>query len=356
MSSIIESPAKCEVRSVIRFLHAKKLNAAEIHRQICEVYGPNIMSDSAVRRWCREFSEGRTNVHDEDRSGRPSLLTNELVELVNQKVREIRRFSISQLSEVFPQISRTILYEIVSEKLQYHKVCARWVPKMLTDDHKNQRVASAEKFLTRYQAEGVEFLNHIVTGDETWIAYVNPETKRQSMQWMHSTSPKPKKFKQTFSGRKLMATVFWDHKGVLLIEFLPRGRTITSLVYCETLKKLRRAIQNKRRGLLSSGIVFLHDNARPHTATATREIIEKFKWEIFDHPPYSPDLAPSDFHLFMHLKNFLASQKFTNDDDLKTAVEGWLNKQAATFFEEGIKKLVPRYEKCKNSGGDYVEK
>ncbi|GBO45772.1 hypothetical protein AVEN_28188-1 [Araneus ventricosus] len=69
-----------------------------------------------------------------------------------------------------------------------------------------------------------------------------------------------------------MVTVFWDAQGILLIEFMTRGTTINSEVYCRMLKKLKRAIQNERRGLLSSGVVLLHDNARPHTAVRTGEV------------------------------------------------------------------------------------
>jgi len=89
--------------------------------------------------------------------------------------------------------------------------------------------------------------------------------------------------------------VFWDRKGVLLVDFVPQGSTINAGVYCDTLKKLRCAIQNKRRGMLSQGVVMIHDNARPHTGTATQNLITTFGWEQFDHPPYSPDLASSDF-------------------------------------------------------------
>jgi hypothetical protein len=85
----------------------------------------------------------------------------------------------------------------------------------------------------------------------------------------HTFTKKPRKFKQTLSARKLLATVFWDTKGVLLVDFMPQGTTITSEVYCETLKKLQRAIQNKRRGMLTSGVVLLHDNMRPHMAAHT---------------------------------------------------------------------------------------
>ena len=125
-------------------------------------------------------------------------------------------------------------------------------------------------------------------------------------------------------------------------RILPQGTTINSVVCCETLKKLRRAIQNKRRGMLSATILLLHDNAWPLCAAQTQDLITSFKWEQIDHPPYSPDLAPSDFHLFLHLKKFLGGMRFDDDDDLKDAVQKWLTSQVAAFYEEGIQKLVPR--------------
>jgi histone-lysine N-methyltransferase SETMAR len=95
-----------------------------------------------------------------------------------------------------------------------------------------------------------------------------------------------------------------------------------------------------------------------HTAAQTQALITSFGWKQFDHPPppYNPDLAPSDFHLFLSLKKFLGGQRFLNDDDVKEAVKKWLSSQAAMFYEEGIRKLVLRYDKCFNNGGTYVEK
>ena len=75
-----------------------------------------------------------------------------------------------------------------------------------------------------------------------------------------------------------------------------------------------------------------------------------------DHPPYSPDLSPSDFYLFLHLKKFLGGKRFDDDDDLKDAVREWLTSQGAAFYEEGVQKRMPRYGKCLNNGGEYVEK
>lgn len=356
MFKTINQPADCEVRAVIRFLSARNISAAEIHRQITEVYGPNIMSDSKVRKWVRAFNEGRENVHDEPRSGRPSVISDELVHAVDDKIREDRRFTISDLDVNFPNVSRTTLYRIVSEHLNFRKLCSRWVPRLLTESHKMKRMASALAFLERYHEEGDSLLDHIVTGDETWVSHITPESKRQSMEWRHTSSPVKVKAKQTISKRKVMATVFWDRHGVLLVDFMERGTTINAAAYCATLTKLRRAIQNKRRGLLSSGVLLLHDNARPHTANDTQTLMKKFGWEQMDHPPYSPDLAPSDFHLFRYLKEFLGGKRFDTDDEVKEAVEDWLSSQAADFYDLGIKKLVERYDKCLNKYGNYVEK
>ncbi|GBM11815.1 hypothetical protein AVEN_26749-1 [Araneus ventricosus] len=210
----IESPAKCELRSVIRFLHAEGSNAAEIHRRMSKVYGETFMSDSKVRKWCRNFDAGRADVHDAGGQGRKPVSTDDLFQRVDQAIRGNRRFTISGLSDLFPEISRSTLYTIVSERLENRKLCARWFPKMLSDHHKTQRIGAALTFLQCYHHDGDEFLDKIVTGDETWVHYETEETKEQSKQWMHSHSPsrKPVKFKRTFSTKKCMPTVFWDVK------------------------------------------------------------------------------------------------------------------------------------------------
>ncbi|GBN73622.1 hypothetical protein AVEN_229249-1 [Araneus ventricosus] len=112
---------------------------AEIHRQLVEIYGENVMTDGMVRKWVQQFNDECTNVHDEAQSGRPSVVNDGLVAKVNAKIRENRRFTIRMLCDEFPQISKTLLREIVTNHLNYHKLCSRWVPKMLTDIHKTKR-------------------------------------------------------------------------------------------------------------------------------------------------------------------------------------------------------------------------
>ena len=95
-----------------------------------------------------------------------------------------------ELHHVIPEVSKTTIHEVVTEKSGYRKFCACWVPKISTDDHKTKRMVSALKFLTRYAQEGDEFLDYIVTGDETWVFHHTPESKQQSLQWRHTYSPR----------------------------------------------------------------------------------------------------------------------------------------------------------------------
>jgi transposase len=92
-----------------------------------------------------------------------------------------------------------------------------------------------------------------------------------------------------------------------------------------------------RHGMLTKGIVILRDNTRPNTAAHTNALIKLFNWEIFDHPPYSPDLAPSNYHLFTKMKVWLATQPFHTNEELMTGVNNWLHNLAALFCEEGLK-------------------
>ena len=126
MYAPISKPAGCEVRGVIRFLQAVNVRPSEIHRRLVAVYGEHVKNVASVRKWCTMFRNGRTDVHDAERSGRPSVITEALKQKANCIIRENRHFTISEVYEQCPEVSHTVLYEIVTEYLQYRKNCARW--------------------------------------------------------------------------------------------------------------------------------------------------------------------------------------------------------------------------------------
>jgi transposase len=108
--------------------------------------------------------------------------------------------------------------------------------------------------------------------------------------------------------------------------------------------------------MLTKGVILLHNHVQPHTRARTNALIILFNWEIFDHPPYSPDLVPSNYHLFTKMKVWLATLCFHSKEELMDGVNNWLHNLAAPFFDEGLQKLVSCYDKCLNVDGNNVEK
>ncbi|UYV65434.1 hypothetical protein LAZ67_3004375 [Cordylochernes scorpioides] len=300
--------------------------------------------------------EGRQNVHDDERSGRPVTATdNAAVAAVRNVVEADRRVTIDEIMIRLPpgiEIGRSSIRTIMSDVLNYRKVCARWVPRLLSENHKQQRMEAARAFLEMHWRDGDQLFSRIVTGDKSWVHHSTPEIKRQSMVWKKPEESAPKKRRRSQS--KVMAIVFWDCKGVLLVYYLPPNTTVNAARNCEVLTKLRAAIKRKRPGLLSRKVLLVHDNARPHAARTTQTLLENFKWEIFTHPPYSQDLASSDFHLFPALKLLLGGNHFANDDEVQAEANHWLRRQDTAWYNSGIQKLLQRYQIYFDRNGDYM--
>ena len=153
-----------------------------------------------------------------------------------------------------------------------------------------------------------------------------------------------------------MATVFWDEKGVLLLEFMPQKTTITGETYANTITALREAIKEKRRGKLSADVLLLHDNVLLHMSAKSQAAIRQCGFQQLNHPHYTPDLAPSDCILFRVMKKFLRGKQFSSNEEVKEAVTTWLEEQSKDFFFRGIKSLQQKWAKCIELLGDYIEK
>lgn len=148
-----------------------------------------------------------------------------------------------------------------------------------------------------------------------------------------------------------MISVFWDDEGILYHEYLPKDETINKERYCNQLDKLRQAIQTLRP--TKTEVHLLHDNARPHIAKLVKEKLETFGWNIIPHPPYSPDIAPTDFHLFRSMQNFLDGKEFENDEEVKSAIFTFFASKPQSFFQNAISALVKRWHYIVDSAGEY---
>lgn len=120
------------------------------------------------------------------------------------------------------------------------KVYAKLVPKVLMDEQKESRVSRCKELLGLIENDP-DFLNSVVTGDESWMFEYDPETKRQSSEWHTKSSPRPKKARTSKSRIKTMLIVFFDVRGIVHFEFVPQEQTVNAAFYLEVLRRLKRA-------------------------------------------------------------------------------------------------------------------
>jgi histone-lysine N-methyltransferase SETMAR len=114
--------------------------------------------------------------------------------------------------------------------------------------------------------------------------------------------------------------------------------------------------KKKNPGQGARGVLLHHNNARPHTAPATQERMQELELGLLEHRPYSPDLDPSDYHLYVLLENHLGFKYLADEEEVETEVGKWLRQQSKDFYASGFDALVKRRDKCINVGGGYVEK
>ena len=158
-------------------------------------YGEACLSLQQVCKWTRKFTNTIISVTDSPRPGQAhGGVTPETIAAVEAIVKENRGVIVNETAAHL-DMSVGSAHHIVHDVLQFHKMSARWVPRQLTAELKERRDDACQELLKRFETEGDVFLGRIVTGDETWVHYHQPETKKGSKEWRHTSSPKPKKFR-----------------------------------------------------------------------------------------------------------------------------------------------------------------
>ncbi|XP_025160565.1 histone-lysine N-methyltransferase SETMAR-like [Harpegnathos saltator] len=196
-------------------------------------------SDSApgkptVEKWFAKFKRGEMSIEDDARSGRPKeAVTDENIKKVHKIILNDRRVKLIDIAETL-KISKERVGHIVHEYLNMRKLCAKWVPRVLTIDQKQQHFDDSEQCLAIFNRNKDEFFRRYITMDETWLHHYTPESNRQSAEWTERDEPKPKRGKKQQSAGKVMASVFWDARGIIFIDYLEKGQTINSEYYIVT--------------------------------------------------------------------------------------------------------------------------
>ena len=200
-------------------MHKKGLTPKDIHDDMVATLGKDAPLYATVKRWVAEFKRGRQSLEDGPRPGRPvTVAMPEMVNKVHDIVMTDRRGTERYIaSTVGISQEKERVHSILTEDLEMRKLSAHWVPRLLTVDQKHTRRTLSRTNLNLFEEDPANFLKRFVTMDETWVHHFTPEAKQQSKQWKHPGSPPPKKAKTVPSAGKVMASVFWDADGILLI-------------------------------------------------------------------------------------------------------------------------------------------
>jgi histone-lysine N-methyltransferase SETMAR len=343
-------------RSIIWYEFKRGKKPLEIVHLLQETIGDDCPSTKTVYNWWNKFRDGCQSIYDSDRSGAPSFaITSETIEIVHHTIDKDPHLSIHSVAEL-TGLSYYAVQTILTEHLGMSRVVARWVPKLLNKKQLKDRADTSKELLDLYNADPNNFINQLITGDESWFHFFEPETKQQSSQWLVKGEAPPLKSKVPASMGKRMATIFWDAEGIILLEWLPERQTINSTYYIQILEKLKAAVKEKRRGKWSKGVWLQQDNAPPHTRHSTTAAVKQLGFRCLPHPPYSPDLAPSDYWLFSSMKNPLRGHRYSSLQSLASAISQWEKATPGEWFHAGLLKLPERWAKCIALHGGYIER
>ncbi|VVC25899.1 Transposase, type 1 [Cinara cedri] len=298
-------PSKNHLREVLLFAFHSKKNAAQARRMIVETYGERCISERTCREWFHKFKNGEYDVEDKERPG------------------PVKKFEDAKLETLLDEDSCRTQRELAN-LLGVTQHAYELKPRDI-----ERRLFTCEQLLQQQNRKG--FLHRIVIGDENWIHYDNPKRKKSWGLPGHSSTSTAK---PNIHGSKLMQCIWWDKLGVVCYELLQPGETITGVLYRTQRIRLSRALKEKRPQYSErhDKIILLHDNARSHVSKVVKTYLETLKWDILPLPPYSPDIAPSDFYLFRVMTHDQAEQHFRSYAEAKNWIDSWIVSKDEQFF------------------------
>ncbi|CAF3142115.1 unnamed protein product [Rotaria sp. Silwood2] len=339
-------------RYYIKIRTILEIDAKTNCEELTTALGPDAPAYSTVAKWAKRFREGREDVNDDFRSGRPiSVLTDENIERVRQVIEDDPH---STYDDIIAEtsLSHGTIERIIHDRLKMRKITSRWVAHQLTDEQKQKRLQICRQNLEKFR-NGTWRLCDIITGDETWIYHRQIDRKSSNSTWVGENEPPRTIVRRNRYEPRTLFCLFFKSTGPLLIHKVDKGKTIDHDYYIDNcLIPVINEIRKKEKSSRTT-LKILHDNGPPHAHQDVVDYLTEECIEIIPHPPYSPDLAPCDFWLNDYIKNKLTDH--TNEESLAEEVSAIMKNIPINEFKKTFDKLLERMELCINNNGDYFE-
>jgi len=344
-----------EQRVNVKFCVKLGKSATESYDLLKKVYGDECLSRNQVFEWFKGFKEGIEEIRDDQRPSRPSTSkTDADIEKAGETVRRNRRLSIRAVAEIINTDKETVR-QILRYNFNMKIVCSKMVPRLPTPEQKEIRMNICVDILQNIENDP-NFLENVITCDKSWFSQYDPESKRQSMHWKSPSSPRQKRERQSKSKFKALMTFLSDIRGIVHVDWVPEGQTVNQVYYKEFMTNLRDRMRRKRPEMWKNGSWVLHqDNAPAHNALSVKVFLTKHKIIVLEHPPYSPDLAPCDFFLFVKIKSALKGNSFEPVDSVKAKATELMEKLSEDDLQHSFQQWKICREWCRDRGGEYIE-
>lgn len=344
-----------EFCSVIKYYFLREKDADEIKATLDEHFGKSAPSLAIIEN-CIEKSEktleekATKEIHDmvlDDQR----LTENDIYQILKQRYRNHESF----VTKIGFSVE-----EILEENLQMKKLFTRWVPKLLSIDQKHERVRVSKLCLELCENIGSwKFDRRYVSVNEMWIHYDIPDNNYSRRAYEKPRKSVGGRRPPTCKLEKIMVTVFWDAQGIIFINYLESGKTMTAKQYALLLDRLNNEIKSKRPRFAKEKILLHQENTPIHTSAIVMEKLNELGYELIPYTQYSPDLSPFDFSLLSNIGE-RSTQKWKwyeelEADTLIAVIDAYFYGLNKSYFEEGIKNLKDRWAKCIELDGDYIE-
>ena len=253
---------------ILRFEHSSGFRQQKFMQK---VYGNGALKYATVCKWVHRFNDGRESIENDPWVGRQvSVLTEKNVATVKTLIEQDARYTVQEIEELSGIHSSSVL-KILCERLGLRKICARWVPHLLTDEQKQSRVRPVSQVIEKYDKCDSCHLEEIVTGDETWIYHFQPDSTAKNKVWVSFEGDRPVK-----TSNHMLYAIFFDSKGPVLQIPVPKGSSVTGKFYRGSgLTQLVDFYQKRRPRTGVHGIKLFHDNALADISATVQEYLKE---------------------------------------------------------------------------------
>ncbi|CAM4931328.1 unnamed protein product [Rotaria socialis] len=325
---------KQQIRAYIKLRTALNMQLKSIFDELCTSLRDQAPSYNTVVRWSKLCREGREEVEDELRPGRPvAETTSDNIEKVLYLIDNDPYLTIDEI-QVETGLSQGTTQRIVSDHLKLKKITARWIPNQLTDSQRAERVRICQENLAKFN-QGTWRLCDVVTGDESWFYHKQLGRKSSNAAWTASGETPPTVVRRSHFAPKTEQTIDHDY------------------YINNCLQPLVNEIKKQRPSSGTHAIKIHHDNARPHVHKDVSTYLESQGIMKMLQPPNYPDLAPCDFWLFDLIKQNLTDQR--SSVSLHRAVTKVMFSINEDEYKKTFDKWIERMKLCVYNHGDYFE-